>query len=403
MREMNHETAFLLNKVENCKITGVNIYNPQYDEDISWIASYKEIDYSNLVTDAYNETINGRHFAIPKINIGSADVSTINEEIWKSLYTDVIEEQKTWCEESDYMGDESISYKWAVNKDVLSLCIESHPVHWAWWDYYIYNVSIKTGKELSTEEVLSLVGLSENEYYDKVTQVLRSEFFQYKEDYLEQFLFDDFFNMQLKNTLSDENIKQSLPYINEKGQLCIIACVYSIAGADFYWHDINVDEYELNSIYEHYMQLKDEIANRDSIGDYYKVVLYQHPRDSSEYMLYDIDKNGIPELILREETVKYYVYSFDGTDALSCGEFYWFYNGCLYGYNGNGLIVHNGGIGSEHSEYISLYTLENNILEWVETLKTTEECSYDELMDYLSNYTPIDGFHPISDRSYLPD
>ena len=76
---MNHETAFLLNKVENCKITGVNIYNPQYDEDISWIASYKEIDYSNLVTDAYNETINGRHFAIPKINIGSADVSTINE------------------------------------------------------------------------------------------------------------------------------------------------------------------------------------------------------------------------------------------------------------------------------------------------------------------------------------
>lgn len=407
MKQMNQETAFLLNKVENCKITGVNMYDSQYDENISWIMNYKEIDYGNLITDAYNGTINGRHFAIPKINIDSVDVSTINDEIWTNLYTDVVQEEMSWWEQSEYMDAEIIKYKWAVNNNVLSLCIEITPVHWAWWDYRVYNISIRTGKELSTEEVLSSVGLTENEYYNRVTQVLRSEFFQYKEDNLEQFLFDDFFNEQLENTLSDENIKRAIPYINNKCQLCIIACVYSIAGADLYWRDINIDEYELNSIYERYVQLQDEIANRDSIGDYYKAILYQYPKSSSgytaKYMLYDIDKNGIPELIVKEGIAKHYVYSFDGTETFSCGEFYWFYDKCLYGYNGNGLIVYDGGMGREHLEYVALYTFENNRLEWTEMLKTSEDCSYDELRKYLSNYTLISDFHPINDYSYLPN
>lgn len=86
------------------------------------------------------------------------------------------------------------------------------------------------------------------------------------------------------------------------------------------------------------------------------------------------------------------MYSFDGTEAFSCGEFYWFYDKCLYGYNGNGLIVYDGGMGREHLEYVTLYTFENNRLEWTKMLKTSEDCSYDELRKYLSNYTLIPDF-----------
>lgn len=41
MKELNQDIALLLNKTENCKITGVNMYSAEYKDDLSWIASLK--------------------------------------------------------------------------------------------------------------------------------------------------------------------------------------------------------------------------------------------------------------------------------------------------------------------------------------------------------------------------
>lgn len=153
------------------------------------------------------------------------------------------------------------------------------------------------------------------------------------------------------------------------------------------------------------LQTGQSAANDNSYMEQYKAVLLVHPTMSSgyttEYTLYDIDKNGIPELIVREKAVWYYIYIFDGTKVVSSEENYWSYSNCLYAYDGNGIAVHDGGMGYLHVEYVSLFSMTDNRLEWADTLMSTEECSYEDLRAFLDTLTPIDDFIPITDDSYL--
>lgn len=57
--------------------------------------------------------------------------------------------------------------------------------------------------------------------------------------------FVSWFNDALQKTISQENIDQSFPYINSKGELCIIAKVYSLAGSDYYWNNLNISNFTL--------------------------------------------------------------------------------------------------------------------------------------------------------------
>ena len=97
----------------------------------------------------------------------------------------------------------------------------------------------------------------------------------------------------------------------------------------------------------------------------------------------------------------YYIYTFDGTKVVSSEENYWSYSNCLYAYDGNGIAVHDGGMGYLHVEYVSLFSMTDNRLEWADTLMSTEECSYEDLRAFLDTLTPIDDFIPITDDSYL--
>ena len=63
--------------------------------------------------------------------------------------------------------------------------------------------------------------------------------------------------------------------------------------------------------------------------------------------------------------------------------------------------VHDGGMGYLHVEYVSLFSMTDNRLEWADTLMSTEECSYEDLRAFLDTLTPIDDFIPITDDSYL--
>ena len=97
-------------------------------------------------------------------------------------------------------------------------------------------------------------------------------------------------------------------------------------------------------------------TNSNSYIERYKAILLQHPEFTpfswgsntiyidTEYTLYDVDKNGIPELIVKEDRSKYYIYSFNGTDVISSDVCYWSYDECLYEYEGNGIAIHDGGM-----------------------------------------------------------
>jgi len=225
--------------------------------------------------------------------------------------------------------------------------------------------------------------------------------------------YDDFFQMQLKNTLSEDNIQRSVPYFNENGQLCIIGAIYSLAAGDFYYQKINLENFVTNPAFSEYMAINANAANSGSFAERYKAILQQHPESipvtygsrtiyiDTEYTLYDVDKNGTPELIVKEDKSNYYIYSFNGTDIISSDVYYWTYDECLYEYEGNGIVIHDGGMGSMRLEHAYLYSMQNNKLVWSEVLVSTAEYSFNELYSFLDSLTPIDDFISITNYSHL--
>lgn len=401
----------------------------------------KELDFELmvLVTDAYQqnfsytgyrydeqtgqrtETQLTANFHIPQINLEGSDAERINKEIYDAWYPQIQQSASEIDEYGTPFTSDGMSYRWNINGDVLSL-IASNNAFPDWsggTEYLVYNVSISSGKQLSKDEVYSSAGLSRSELFDMARDVLGSAFFDGKDWYIQSCGYDDFFIMQLEKTISDENLEESIPYLDETGKPCIIARIYSLAAADYYWHDLNLEDFELNPDYKSYMELKEAAANGSSFVSSYKLALLQHPSSTAhsytsdgslktyhydtKYTLYDIDKNGIPELIVKEDLHKYYIYTFDGNGAKLCGNYDWLYGDCLYGYDGNGIVVYEGGMGSLRLEYISLYTLSDCTLEYHSAIASTEEYSYEELYSILKNYTSIDDFHLISDYTLLTD
>jgi len=127
----------------------------------------------------------------------------------------------------------------------------------------------------------------------------------------------------------------------------------------------------------------------------YENVLLQY--GDPECVYYDIDKDNIPELIVRNDDY-HYVYTYDGRNVSFCGEFFWTYAPvCLYEYyDGNGIIVHDGGMGNMHLEYAYLYSLIDGELVCTDTLMeaiaNVEGYNYPELHDFLERHNKITNF-----------
>lgn len=194
-------------------------------------------------------------YQIPKIIMQADNINVINKEIYDTLLP-IIEESIEVIKEWGYPYEsQGVSYSWALRGDILSLVILSReaPDYGGMDKYYVYNISLLTGEKVKNEEVISTTGLSEEDYYQKAREAMGSRFWQAFDKNSESFeyqSFVDMFNEQLKKTLSDQNIAESYPYINEKGELCIIAKMYAMADASYYWNDFNLIDFELLPHYQ---------------------------------------------------------------------------------------------------------------------------------------------------------
>lgn len=208
-----------------------------------------------LVSDAfYDDTYLNSYgsgvFAIPQINLEGSEIRAINDEIYQNLYTDLAAGAlRDWDD-----SGKSVTYTWAENGDTLSLLIEVHPVDWEWTDYYVYNISISEARELSKHEVLDRSGMTN--YYKTARQALEAKFWgSYDHDWLQETAeMVDFFNDQLDNTRANSNIEEAQPYFNRKGELCITANIYSLAGADYYTQEVNLEDFYYEDRYAGYAE-----------------------------------------------------------------------------------------------------------------------------------------------------
>ena len=245
------------------------------------------LDLDNLVTDAYvcdcTSSIESRYsyatgksmtgmYRIPQINLSRGDVERINQEIYNSLYP-MIEESVAEIKEYGYPGRSGeIEYNWAVNGDILSLVIRNFrtPSMTGWDDYTVYNLSIDSGFLISDAEVISAAGFTSGEFKQRAKEVLGSSFWgiwDLTNENFEQASFVEFFNDRLRRTLSDENIEDVRPYINEKGQLCIIGRKYSMAAGDSYLYDLNMIDFKFVDYYADEATVLSKAGNYEDTSD----------------------------------------------------------------------------------------------------------------------------------------
>lgn len=142
-----------------------------------------DAEYSkNVVADSY-QTSYQKYYAkdiiVPYINIDSTYTNSSNKEI-KKIFDDAIETYNTGVNDKITYVEEC-GYKKYLHDNNLSIILTYGvgATDVVYPNYYTYNINLKTGEELSYEEVYSIAGLNSSNVDSKVknaiTKALKEE------------------------------------------------------------------------------------------------------------------------------------------------------------------------------------------------------------------------------------
>jgi len=154
------------------------------------------------VTNAYKK--NTRNWAtgekqvnkIPKVNIEGIDTTKLNKRIYNS-YKD--------C------GD--FSYSYYIGKTYVSiLCNGGADGCYTEW---VFNISRRTGKEMTRAEMLKELGISSKKFNSRVKKAIKK--------YLKGDLSTK--SKAYKKAISKKTLNKTTPYVNSKGKLCYITSI----------------------------------------------------------------------------------------------------------------------------------------------------------------------------------
>lgn len=187
-------------------------------------------EFYDEVIDEYAPT-KMRCYHIPKINLTGKRFDELNDQIYKKLF-DIID--KNVYAYPDFPLIAGMSYTWGTANDVLSIVVEVPSLEADWTDYYIYNLSVQTGFTLKDSETIEACGYTEEEFYDAVYNALKY-FWDTEGADISDIASKSEINYCRNETLSDENIRSAIPWINEDGALCSLVPVsWPIGGGGFY-------------------------------------------------------------------------------------------------------------------------------------------------------------------------
>ena len=227
------------------------------------------------------------YYHIPQIILKDNLAEEANAEIYSELV-------KYYEEDAEYVTLDFMSaiygkltYGVGQKNEVVSLFVATgYP---AMDIYKAYNVSAETGKAVDDEYVLSLYGYEKNDaYYDLVKEKLEKFYKEQNEEHYRTADKDmlEWLNEQLEWTITDKNVGNTVPFINDEGELCVIAYIGAIAGADAYPNVVNITS---NAEVNKPEFAKEKIPNI-KINEYTPDV--DKPELPEEYTVGDVDRDG---------------------------------------------------------------------------------------------------------------
>jgi hypothetical protein len=202
------------------------VYN---DELIKEICS-EEGSYTDEVDNTYQYS-----YHVPALIADTPDAQSINDKLSR-IVSERVEGEMSCMKQGVSLTCLSVSWKsyWSGSWVFLVVKEESD---WEFDDYTVFCYDFETGKQVTNEEVLKSLGVSQQEFLDamgEAAEVFYQDFYrEIPEEERENFGY----NQQLAWTLSDENLNLDLMmYLDEKGALAVITPIGSLAGASWYYH-----------------------------------------------------------------------------------------------------------------------------------------------------------------------
>lgn len=195
--------------------------------------------YDVTVTDVFSyDGGDGLEFHVPRIEYEGEGIQAVNDAIWADLYEDQLYSEygaMTAIEEGWSPEPYRVTYKWDVSGDVLSLLTMSFYSN-DYVVYGVYNVSLSVGRQITDSELLSALGVDEDQFLLFAQTALVQEF----EAQFGAFPDDEFKQAQRQSNQSEDNARRVRPYLDGAGDLCGIGRVYSLAGAGEYAHELTL-------------------------------------------------------------------------------------------------------------------------------------------------------------------
>lgn len=208
------------NKVENKKATKEDRINKK----------------DNTKAIVYTEG-NYEYKKVPVINIDSIDADRLNKEI-----NDYLEEMK---KNTDYGEGYNLSYDYYENDNILSIKITINTFGASKY-YKTFNISTKTGKEVTNKEILNLKNIEESDFSSKLLSAYEKE--QSDNDNLDavktQHIYGDEYTSVYDGTkmnIENTKIEDFDMYLNKNKELCVVADVYLLAGPERNFYIYNLD------------------------------------------------------------------------------------------------------------------------------------------------------------------
>lgn len=267
---INREIAGYMVQLKNADKSNKNkCYGFLLEDNEEYLETYSVNNLSNsikatyvsVVSDAYCDVVYDHNYShellcyhIPQVNLGNNLANDINKKIFEELNSILEKEVYSNMEDVNYFPTLSeMAYSWGQSDEIISIIVETNQTAWAWTGYYVYNISSETGKEIVIEELLAKYNLSIYDFYSLASETIK-KYWEQRSDLISA-IGQEQYNLLVERSLDEENIKSSVPYINLNGELCIVANIYSPAGADSYLHLLNtvsgVEENYIECLIEH--------------------------------------------------------------------------------------------------------------------------------------------------------
>lgn len=194
------------------------------------VVIYDAMLNEGVYTDSLGNTWN-YVFRIPAIQAAGSDATKLNQELFMALYPAVKDAQDAMAEGLS-LGINGVDYQVFVKDQMVSIVAEID-TDWGFEEYHVANFDAASLSACSREQLLQKLGVTEEEFLHRAQNTVESYF----EKSFSGIAKDSMYQDRHDKSVDPENFKSDCQlFINDEGALCMIVKIYSMAGADYYYH-----------------------------------------------------------------------------------------------------------------------------------------------------------------------